>query len=142
MESQVKITREGFLSLLEKLSSRAAVYVPYRKGEQLSLELFRRGEIESMEFGRIRQTEPVKSFLTHPRKVLTGPDNGEKVIVVGLKACDLASLKVQDAVFAGGDVKDPYYSSNRENLTIFSFDCTLAKETCFCTAMELSLIHI
>lgn len=58
------------------------------------------------------------------------------MILVGVKACDLASLAVQDFVFAEGEVKDPFYVANRRNLTILSFDCTRAKETCFCLAVE------
>ena len=54
----------------------------------------------------------------------------------GLKACDLSSLVLQDFVFLKGDIEDPFYAENRKNTIIIGNDCTYAKETCFCLAME------
>jgi formate hydrogenlyase subunit 6/NADH:ubiquinone oxidoreductase subunit I len=136
MDPQYKISKSNFLNLLAKLSERASVYVPYQKAAQLSLELFHPARVEAMEFGQIRQSEPVKSFLTIARKELVDSAAGKPVITVGLKACDLASLKVQGFVFAENEPPDPFYVENRKRLTIFSFDCTPARETCFCIAME------
>jgi ferredoxin len=45
-------------------------------------------------------------------------------------------LAIQDHVFLKTDPEDPFYSQNRKNTTIISCDCTNAKETCFCLAMD------
>ena len=130
------ISKHNLLGLLERVSSRSKVYVPYKKGETLSLGPFDAARKDSIELGEIRSSQPIKTFLTLPRKVLSETkDAKESVIIAGIKACDLASLKLQDFVFKKGDYEDPFYVKNRDNLTIISCDCTSVRETCFCVAM-------
>jgi len=105
-------------------------------GEKLSLGPFDADKADSMELGEVRSSQPVKTFLTSPRKkVSDSKDPSKKVLIAGIKACDLASLKLQDFVFQEGDYKDPFYARKREDLTIISCDCTSVRETCFCMAM-------
>lgn len=112
--------------------------VPYAKGEKLHFGEFNTEKEDSIELGGIRQTQPLKSFINPAReKILNDKAKDKKpLILAGVKACDLASLLVQDFVFLKGDVEDPFYSENRKNTIIIGSDCTYAKETCFCLAME------
>ncbi len=136
MSALYKVSKENFWQILSRMAEKADVYVPYQKGERLSLELFDRERTASMEFGQIRQTQPVKTFLTAARKDLGAANGQRQTVVVGLKACDLKSLVIQDHAFASGPAPDPFYTENRKKLTIIASDCTKARETCFCLAME------
>lgn len=119
------------------MSGTSRVFVPYRKGERLSFGPFDPAKESAIDLGGIRQSQPLKSFLNHPReKVTGGPDSDSRpVVIAGVKGCDLQSLVLQDFVFKDGDLKDPFYVNNRERCLIISSDCTYARETCFCTAM-------
>ena len=47
--------------------------------------------------------------------------------IIGLRACDLSALKLQEFV-------DPYYAAHRENLFIVAVNCHRAVDTCFCAS--------
>ncbi|MFA5143686.1 MAG: 4Fe-4S dicluster domain-containing protein [Candidatus Omnitrophota bacterium] len=133
-----KITKKDLYDLFARLSSEYKVFVPCVKGERLHFALFNPEKENTIELGGIRQNQPLKSFINPPReKILDGPaaERGP-VIIAGVKSCDLSGLTVQDFVFLKGDVEDPFYAANRNNTIIISSDCTYARETCFCTAME------
>jgi len=54
--------------------------------------------------------------------------------VVGIRACDLAALRLQDAHFLGGPHPDPYYRARRKGLLLVAVDCSHPADTCFCAA--------
>jgi len=54
--------------------------------------------------------------------------------VVGVRACDLAALKLQDAHFLQGDYLDSHYRARRESLFIIAVDCTHPSASCFCAS--------
>lgn len=60
----------------------------------------------------------------------------KKLAFLGVRACELAALAVQDRVFTGGPYIDPQYQTQRENLLIIAVNCTQAASTCFCTSMN------
>jgi len=132
------ITKKDLFDLFERFSKDHRVFVPYAKGDRLHFEEFDPKKEDLIELGGIRQSQPFKSFLNPAReKVLPEKlaDN-RPMIIAGVKACDLASLAVQDFVFLKGECEDPFYSENRANTIIIASDCTYARETCFCLAME------
>lgn len=132
------IAKNDLFDLFERLSKAYSVIVPYRRQDKLFFDKFNPEKIDSIELGIIRQTQPFKSFLTSPREKVFGSlkDRTRPVIVAGVKGCDLQSLILQDYVFQQGDYEDPFYSKNRADTIIISTDCTVAKETCFCLAMD------
>jgi ferredoxin len=56
--------------------------------------------------------------------------------ILGVRACDLAGLAVQDRVFLRDRFPDPAYATRRERLFLIAVGCTRAVATCFCDAME------
>lgn len=60
----------------------------------------------------------------------------EAVALLGVRACDLAGLQVQDRIFLQDAVADPYYQARRQSLLIIAVHCTRAASTCFCASME------
>jgi len=55
--------------------------------------------------------------------------------VIGVRACDLEALRVQDRVFMGGEHVDPAYAARREKLFVVAVNCRRAVATCFCHSM-------
>lgn len=54
---------------------------------------------------------------------------------LGVRACELAAIAVQDRVFLTGGHVDPIYRARREACCLIAVNCTQAASTCFCTSM-------
>ncbi len=57
-----------------------------------------------------------------------------KLAVIGVRACDIAALYIQDKHFLQDQYKDPYYASRRQRLVIIAVNCTHPADTCFCAS--------
>jgi ferredoxin len=55
---------------------------------------------------------------------------------VGVRACELHAIAIQDRVFLGGAQVDPVYAARREGVFIVAVNCGQAGGTCFCVSME------
>tara|TARA_Y100001949_G_scaffold169697_1_gene169936 strand:- start:22 stop:1167 length:1146 start_codon:yes stop_codon:yes gene_type:complete len=62
------------------------------------------------------------------------PSVNHKRAVLGVRACDLAALRLQDQHFMEGEYIDPYYSERRRELLLISVNCSHPAETCFCAS--------
>jgi sulfhydrogenase subunit beta (sulfur reductase) len=54
--------------------------------------------------------------------------------VLGVRACDLAALRLQDAHFRDGPHPDPAYGARRDGLFLIAVHCTHPAATCFCAS--------
>ena len=54
---------------------------------------------------------------------------------LGVRACELAAIQVQDRVFLGGPFVDPAYRGRRENAFVVAVHCGSPAGTCFCQSM-------
>jgi ferredoxin len=63
------------------------------------------------------------------------PPEPKRIALLGVRACDLAGLAVQDRIFVHGTFPDPYYGSRRAGLLLVAVNCTRSVSTCFCTSM-------
>lgn len=68
-------------------------------------------------------------------KMGTPPDDAPKYAFLGVRACELAAIRVQDKVFLEGPYVDPIYASRRRQALFVAVNCTQAAATCFCTSM-------
>ena len=55
---------------------------------------------------------------------------------IGVRACDLHAIAVQDRVFLGGPHVDPTYKALRERAFVVAVNCGQAGGTCFCVSMK------
>jgi ferredoxin len=55
---------------------------------------------------------------------------------IGVRACDLAAVAIQDRVFVGGDLRDSHYAARRKDALMIAVNCTRAAATCFCASMN------
>ena len=59
-----------------------------------------------------------------------------KYAFLGVRACDLRAMEIQDAVFDEGRGVDPRYIARRRASLVIAVNCTRAGGTCFCASME------
>ncbi|MBZ5542859.1 MAG: 4Fe-4S dicluster domain-containing protein [Acidobacteriia bacterium] len=55
---------------------------------------------------------------------------------VGVRACDLAAIAIQDRVLIGSEFRDPHYAARREQVFVLAVNCSQANSTCFCASMK------
>ncbi|WP_097461996.1 4Fe-4S dicluster domain-containing protein [Mangrovitalea sediminis] len=58
----------------------------------------------------------------------------EPTAVIGVRACDLAALALQDAHFMAPPHADAHYMARRANLFLVAVNCTHPADTCFCVS--------
>jgi formate hydrogenlyase subunit 6/NADH:ubiquinone oxidoreductase subunit I len=59
-----------------------------------------------------------------------------RLALIGVRACELRALAIQDRVLAEGEYPDPYYRAQRERLFVLAVNCGHAAGTCFCVSMQ------
>ncbi|MBI1396891.1 MAG: sulfite reductase subunit A [Betaproteobacteria bacterium] len=55
---------------------------------------------------------------------------------VGVRACELHAMRIQDRVLDGDQEPDPVYHARRNDAFIVAVNCAQAGGTCFCVSME------
>ena len=99
-------------------------------------------------FGYALPPQSCKRFLYSPCRELftlrkdgksfglnTKEDRSPAYAFVGVRACELSTISIQDRVFSSGDYRDEGYLSARKRNFIIAVNCSHAGETCFCTSM-------
>jgi len=100
-------------------------------------------------FGYVVGPHSWKRFLFPPLTTVATADRTEKgwqlatpsepaprYAFLGVRACEIAAMKIQDRVFTGGSYVDPIYQRRRAAAFIVAVNCTTAAPTCFCTSMD------
>jgi sulfhydrogenase subunit beta (sulfur reductase) len=54
---------------------------------------------------------------------------------IGVRACELAAMEIQDRVLLADKYADPIYAARREGVFIVAVQCTQSAATCFCASM-------
>jgi len=57
-------------------------------------------------------------------------------VIVGMRPCDAAALKIMDVNFDTPEYKDPWWVRRRKATTIVGLACTSPSSTCFCTSVN------
>ncbi|HXY47328.1 MAG TPA: 4Fe-4S dicluster domain-containing protein [Thermoplasmata archaeon] len=63
------------------------------------------------------------------------PTDGPSVAFLGMRACELAGVRVTDRVFQGGPIVDPGYAARRSRIFRIAVQCGQAGGNCFCVSM-------
>ena len=90
-----------------------------------------------------------KRFLHRPVETLWTMRKGEngvtiesdasavpKFAFIGVRACELHAIAIQDRVLLEGPYLDTAYATRRQNAFIVAVNCGQAGETCFCVSMK------
>jgi Fe-S-cluster-containing hydrogenase component 2 len=159
LQSLIDLLRDdGYSVIGPKVEDAAIVYAELKSIEELP-----RGYRDHQEPGRYRLEKTDnpnyfefnvgphswKKYLFPPRVLVSSAiqNNGRwrfetpeepptKYAFLGVRACELAALAVQDRVFLDGPYVDPIYKARRESALIIAVNCTVAAATCFCTSMK------
>ncbi len=54
---------------------------------------------------------------------------------IGVRACELAAIWIQDRILLSGPVIDPHYAACRQAALIVAVNCTEADDACFCASL-------
>lgn len=139
------VEKTALIDILKLLAQNYQVYVPEWVNEKdLRLVKFDpEAEPKQVVIGPYRTSEPTKPFFFRAKeKVSTYPSSllsqelsstDKPIVLFGLKACDLAALKMLDCVFKEPEFEDVFYIKNREQNFIVSSDCFDVRESCFCS---------
>ncbi|KAA9378447.1 sulfite reductase subunit A [Microbispora cellulosiformans] len=84
-----------------------------------------------------RYTQPPRQALFRMRgeRIEEAEEEAPRIALLGVRACDLAAIGVQDRVFLGGRHPDPAYRLRREALLLVAVNCAVPGGTCFCVSM-------
>jgi ferredoxin len=143
--------RDGAI-VLEELASVADL--PVGVGEVQDGGTYRlRQRDDRAAFGYAVGPQSWRRFLSPPRELLWRAtrgnggfrvEDGSEVVAaedrpryafVGVRACDLRAIEIQDRVFASDAYPDPRYASRRADALIVAVNCTEPGGTCFCASM-------
>jgi ferredoxin len=69
-------------------------------------------------------------------KILEKDNPAKKKAFIGVRACELNAIEIQDKVFAEGEYRDEEYLNRRKDIFIIAANCTQAGGTCFCDSMK------
>ncbi|MGC8782976.1 MAG: 4Fe-4S dicluster domain-containing protein [Armatimonadota bacterium] len=100
-------------------------------------------------FGYAVGPRPWKHYLYPPRQRLwqakRDGNGGFRVIpeqeqipryaFVGVRACELAAIAIQDKVFLNGQHRDEYYRRRRESALLIAVNCAYPASNCFCSSV-------
>ncbi len=68
-------------------------------------------------------------------KFVSSQSEPRRYAFLGIRACELAAISVQDRVFVNGSHSDPHYVSTRGEILTVGVNCAVAGGTCFCVSM-------
>jgi len=69
-------------------------------------------------------------------RVEASADEAPRYAFLGVRACELHAIAIQDRVLLGDRYTDPAYRARREGAFIVALNCSLAGGTCFCVSMK------
>lgn len=79
----------------------------------------------------LRASRTEDGFVVHD----DGPPPAERTAFLGVRACELAAIAIQDRVLREGAHPDPIYAARREAVLLVAVQCGTAGGTCFCASM-------
>ena len=68
-------------------------------------------------------------------RVTPEPNPAERFAFIGVRACELHAMAIQDRVLLGASHADPHYRARRDGAFLVAVNCGTAGGTCFCVSM-------
>ena len=139
------VVRDGVVQYLDLPHADA---LPRGRTDDQGPGRYRLGEVDSPRcFAWADGPQALKPYLFPPREVLwearraddgvlsfsSAAESGAPLAVIGVRACDLAALALNDRHFLG-QVEDPGYAARRRDLFLVAVHCAFPADTCFCAS--------
>jgi len=152
------LRRDGYRVVAPTIDQEAIVYDEIESADDLPrgwtdrqeaahYRLERRGD--DAYFGYVVGPHSWKRFLFPPQAIMATADrtgdgwefqtprpDDVRFAFLGVRACEIAAIEVQDRTFLHGPYVDPIYAQRRKNALLIAVNCTQAASTCFCTSMN------
>lgn len=139
--------RDGAI-VLDELGEDAPLPIGWGDDQDAGSYRLRRRDDEAR-FGYAVPATSWKRFLFPPRSVLwrahrsddggfaveESAETAPRYAFLGVRACELAGIGVQDQVFLDGSEPDPIYRAQREGVFVIAVHCGAPARSCFCTSM-------
>ncbi len=152
------LRQDGYCVVGPKLEQEAIIYAELESADELPIGWsdmqepgsyrLRRNDTDSY-FAYNVGPHSWKQFLFPPRLTVATADRCDdgwrmdvpndvapKYAFLGVRACELAAIAIQDRVFMEGAYVDKIYRDRRTAAFIIAVNCTQAASTCFCTSMD------
>lgn len=153
------LQRLGYQTIGPTIRDSAIVFAPLERVEQLPIGWWddQRGGSYRLEkapteawFEFVVGPHSLKNYTFPPRQtVLRGERQADgrwqfeqplpatpPLAILGVRACDLAALAIQDRVFLGSEYRDESYALRRQQLFLIAVNCQRSAPTCFCHSMN------
>jgi len=143
------VVRDGVFGW-DTIASVADLPVGWRDAQEPGSHRVTRTEAPDL-FGVVNGAESIKRHVFAPRETLLHVEIGEagtpfraelrlpdapRLALLGVRACDLAALAIQDRIFLHDRFPDPHYGARRAELLTIAVGCTRSVATCFCASMQ------
>ncbi len=69
-------------------------------------------------------------------EILEAESESQPTALMGVRACELSALKIQDRILSRGPYADVNYKRRREGAFVVAVNCVRPGGTCFCASME------
>ena len=69
-------------------------------------------------------------------RILDQPAEAPRYAFLGVRACELAAMALQDRVLLHDRFADPVYQGRRDQVFLIAVHCTHAAATCFCASLD------
>lgn len=114
------------------------IIVPNKTMEDKDFKYFTNiTEAENVILNSYRTVEPLRMLFYMPRTQVFPYEKKEiRRLLIGVKGCDLRSLRLLDKALINDDFIDPDYKLWRDNTYIISTDCQEIGESCHCTVLN------
>ncbi|MFA5840142.1 MAG: 4Fe-4S dicluster domain-containing protein [Candidatus Margulisiibacteriota bacterium] len=136
------INQNNYPLFLQQLQEGGTVIAPLNEFNQYHLQELAPTNQDKIDLTGYRTVESFKSYFFRTIEQVSSyfgtdePTHSQKLTLLGVRACDLEALEILDRVFGEGELKDPFYLSNRKDTFIISTDCTDCAATCFCNLVN------
>lgn len=74
-------------------------------------------------------------------RLVNEPPKDRRYALIGVRACELAAITIQDHVLMGNGFHDPHYEARRRDTFVVAVNCGEAGGTCFCASMGTGPKH-
>lgn len=81
-------------------------------------------------------TDATGGGLEHAIAAPSGQAAPEKRAFLGVRACELAAIAIQDRIFTGTKRREPRYAARRDNALLIAVNCSDPGGLCFCVSMN------
>lgn len=143
----LRLKAELLADFLEGLKAWGAVWAPVEKAPGVFVLDRIDDDVSRARPDALRTILPFKKLLMKPRFTMVERDpgggarasrenDGGPTVLFGAHACDVHALRILDMMFLG-DLEDPYYKRNREQLTVVGYGC-MPDDKCFCNSLGTS----